>query len=59
MKRTTPRKLRDRRTGQSSYRRHRKAPYHYAMVPLHQSDRGMDVTADNVAAFKRRIGVLP
>ena len=59
MKRTQPRKLRARRSGQSSYRRHRKAPYHYAMVPLHQADRGLDVTADTVAAFKQRIGLLP
>jgi len=30
MKRYTPRKLRDRRSGQSPYQRHRKAPYRYS-----------------------------
>ena len=59
MKRSQPRKLRDRRTGQSSYRRHRKAPYHYAVVPLHQKDRGLDVAAETIAAFKRRVGLGP
>jgi hypothetical protein len=57
MKRTQPRRLRDRRTGKSPYQRHRKAPYSYSQVPLHQLDRGLDVTAETVAAFKQRHGI--
>ena len=52
-----PKRLRDRRSGFSSYRRHGKIPYKYSTTPLHKLGEGAVISAENIARFNERLGI--
>ncbi len=53
----TPKKLRDRRSGLSSYNRHGKIPYKYSTTPLNKLGEGAVISAENIARFNERLGI--
>ena len=57
MKRTLPRKLRDRRQGLSPYTRQGKTPYKYAGVPLRFPPAFWSPSPEAIAAFEARKGI--
>ena len=50
-------KLRDRRSGMSSYHRHGKIPYKYSTTPLHKLGEGAVISTENIARFNERLGI--
>ena len=57
MKRIKPKKLRDRRAGQSPYARSSKIEIRYDNVPLHRLGQGQVFNTENLERWNARHGI--